>query len=901
MALVLVTLCAFLAFAAPNLAFAADIESHTQDDAAATVSAQVVDDDEAVVEETNNPLSSDEPAAVSTVQETADEAVVVEGVETPAEGDDVNASATEPIDEQAPESEEPTEEEASDEADDPVESDGVSDTASYDEDLPQGEGIGQDAPSVEQTDSGQDDTSAETIEARSASAEASSFVSGSNEGATTYISNSVAGGDAQSACGTDGTAAATVFGMSAQGVTDEAAPADASAALSDASENETELSTLGADDATAAAAENGTNENETSGASENGTDGVDASDDENGTIAADASGSENGTAGATLSDDENGTEGSNSSDGENGTENETNGSDENGSAENGTAAAANGSATENETASTVAENGTNDATGTDSSAKQNETRGAQSDRAAGMGIASDDGITGLVPMATSGSFSGTGSDVYWSVSGTTLTLTASGTGNWTVVEFGTSLPWKSSYGKSSITRVVIDSRIVPTNFKEWFLGYDQLVSVEIVTNGNVSFNVSGVSSFESMFSGCTNLTTITGTNGWATSATATYTNMFYNCSSLRSLDMTGWSIYETTARGGMFNGLSSIVQLIVPKSVVLDGTGLTVAPSRGTTAGTWSGGSFSGSTQDLVDLYTTATTATTDTTTYNFAYTSYFASNADHNVIWSFDSSTGALTLSVLDASKSTTVTETAAALPWLASVDYKAITTVTVDGSVAKIAPATLEAWFKDYVDLTAFDGSGFDVSSTTSFASLFEGATYLANVNLTGWEMPASSARTYMFAGCSGLARLVLTNKVILANTSLGNTLTKHAASAGSWDVENGVWFGTTDNVVTRYPADTTFDAELGTDPITYVWHANQIGGRFANDNAWWKFADNTLTLGVDDATGTVTVTELAAEQPWLKDASGTTIVTKSKIRYVVATNGIAPINLEDWFYGY
>ena len=121
---------------------------------------------------------------------------------------------------------------------------------------------------------------------------------------------------------------------------------------------------------------------------------------------------------------------------------------------------------------------------------------------------------------------------------------------------------------------------------------------------------------------------------------------------------------------------------------------------------------------------------------------------------------------------------------------------------------------------------------------------------------------------------------------------------------DGTNIAWFGTTDNMVTRYPASTS-GSTLATTTYIYVWHANQIAGRFANDSAWWRYDDSganpKLTLGVDVSATNKKVTETAAQQPWLKDANNTTIVSKTNVKIIETQNGIAPTNLAGWFQGY
>ena len=551
------------------------------------------------------------------------------------------------------------------------------------------------------------------------------------------------------------------------------------------------------------------------------------------------------------------------------------------------------------------------------------------------------------PLRAQGANSGTflsesASGIYWSFSSGTLTLTVTDTSKCTLTESDAdaALPWKGSITPDRISYVVMDSRIKVASFYNWFANCQNLISFTINEESGVKFDASGITSYKSMFQGCKNLGSMSGTTpgkvdtrGWATKWNADYTNMFKDCSKLEALDLTGWTVSAAT-NTDMLSGLSAIKTLIVPGTVVLGGTGFGDTASRGETAGTWSKGTDEiGSAATIVTKHDSEV-ADGELATYTFALDSYFASNSDKNVRWSFNETSGTLTLYVVDASKDATVSETADKLPWIVSVDTSKINTIvartfdgnatTESGTAVKIAPATLEAWFTKYANLQFFDGRGFDVSkigvSDGSFANLFAGDAWLSSLNLSGWKVKCDTNKlTYMFSGCTSLANLTISADAVLAGTSLSNNLSGRAAADGVWKIKDGTWFGTTDNLVSRYPVAANRGAGINgiantpypTIDITYLWTANEIGGRFQNDDAWWKFKNGELTLGVDGDYRTVN--ESADEQPWKKDAAGTAIVDISKIVSVAVDipnaddgsdalgSGIAPVILVDWFKGY
>ena len=511
----------------------------------------------------------------------------------------------------------------------------------------------------------------------------------------------------------------------------------------------------------------------------------------------------------------------------------------------------------------------------------------------------------ITPQAGNSGHFGSNSNISWSVDERDMTLKISAlnpSGNMTVTEFASSLPWKGSFTNTDIFRVKIECALAPTNLTSWFAGYTSLVSFEAST-----LDASGVASFANMFNGCTNLEYVTGIGNWDTSHGSDFTGMFNGCAKLKELDLTNWTINSGAKRPSMFGNMGAIEKMTLSNKMILEGTGFGSTASRGDNAGTWKTNAWSGTSRDLVALYGSSTSRPSDVLTYTFYYESSFATNAD--VLWSFDGITGTLTIDATGASNKI-VGELAADLPWLPSVGSAAVRAVVTIGGVA---PNNLSSWFANYANLVNFNGSGMDVSATTSFAGLFKGDTFLNSVNLTDWNMdPVKSAdRTDMFANCTALMTLAVTNGVILDGTGLSDLLAKRTPSAGTWDCSDGVWFGTTGNLAARY-SSTKNASDRPTSihgALIYTWHPNQIGGRFENDNAWWRFSgiqDGILTLGADlvDCHGNAIgasakkVTESAARQPWL--LSGALVNGAFSVRSVITRNGIAPVDLTDWFSG-
>ena len=119
----------------------------------------------------------------------------------------------------------------------------------------------------------------------------------------------------------------------------------------------------------------------------------------------------------------------------------------------------------------------------------------------------------------------------------------------------------STKGNTNITKAVFDSSFknyLPTSTAFWFQNCSKLAAIKGIEN----LNTENVTSMRSMFWGCSSLTTldVTGFN------TAKVTNMlgtFYGCSALTSLDVSGFVTDNVTIMDGMFNRCSKLTTIDV--------------------------------------------------------------------------------------------------------------------------------------------------------------------------------------------------------------------------------------------------------------------------------------------------------------------------------------------------
>ena len=100
-----------------------------------------------------------------------------------------------------------------------------------------------------------------------------------------------------------------------------------------------------------------------------------------------------------------------------------------------------------------------------------------------------------------------------------------------------------------------DKDILPTSIN--FNNKSNLLTVEYLGTSNIT-------TMNSMFYGCSSLTSI-DLSGWDTSSVTDMSNMFYNCTSLTSLDISDWNTSQVTDMNSMFYGCNKLQSLDVSK------------------------------------------------------------------------------------------------------------------------------------------------------------------------------------------------------------------------------------------------------------------------------------------------------------------------------------------------
>ena len=115
--------------------------------------------------------------------------------------------------------------------------------------------------------------------------------------------------------------------------------------------------------------------------------------------------------------------------------------------------------------------------------------------------------------------------------------------------------WISSYA-SSITNVTFEDTITPISTAYWFNGCSSLT---VINNIN-KLNTSNVTNMEWMFFKCSGLSSL-DVSGFSTANVTNMNRMFSGCSSLSSLDVSGFNTANVINMELMFNECRSLSSL----------------------------------------------------------------------------------------------------------------------------------------------------------------------------------------------------------------------------------------------------------------------------------------------------------------------------------------------------
>ena len=282
---------------------------------------------------------------------------------------------------------------------------------------------------------------------------------------------------------------------------------------------------------------------------------------------------------------------------------------------------------------------------------------------------------------------------------------------------GTILPHRDNWSDyaEEVTECVIDpsfANLKQNSLSFFFRGLKKMKSIE----GLKYLNSSKVCDMQSMFEGCSSLTSL-DVSGFKTDKVTSMQLMFSNCSSLTNLDVSGFNTENVRDMHCMFWDCSSLPSLDV-----------------------------SGFKTDNVMYMSNMFSDCSGLTSLDV---SGFKTDNVTSMSSMFSGCSGLTSLDVTGF-KTDNVTD-------MGSMFYGCKGLISLDVSGFKTDNVMyMSSMFSDCSGLTSLDVSGFKTDNVTSMSSMFSGCSSLTNLDVSGFNPENVKNMNWMFAGCPSLTNL-------------------------------------------------------------------------------------------------------------------------------------------------
>ena len=148
-------------------------------------------------------------------------------------------------------------------------------------------------------------------------------------------------------------------------------------------------------------------------------------------------------------------------------------------------------------------------------------------------------------------------DIWYKIEGTTLHFSSSDLGGYTKHDYNLIPEWKGSdTNPSPITKVIVENVIAPAKTSSWFYAFENLTEIENIEN----LNTSNVTSMSYMFYRCSSLTEI-DISGFDTSNVTSAFGMFCLCSNLEKIDLSNFDTSKLTSMNQMFQSCRNLKEI----------------------------------------------------------------------------------------------------------------------------------------------------------------------------------------------------------------------------------------------------------------------------------------------------------------------------------------------------
>ena len=311
----------------------------------------------------------------------------------------------------------------------------------------------------------------------------------------------------------------------------------------------------------------------------------------------------------------------------------------------------------------------------------------------------------------------------------------------------------------------------PTTCYNWFMGMKNLTSI----TGLNYLNTSNVTIMENMFGECSSLTSL-DVSHFNTNKVNTMAGMFYNCSSLTSLDVSKFNTANVTNMYYMFAGCSALTRLDLSGFTTGSSTStnvmlrnltslqaLIVSPSladyMADRACQGIGSASSPCTLTYPDnAHPTFSEAAADYVVWKGGYFSDlkpYVNLYGTTLTFYCDNMRSARPGSIYNLNTDGNDTE------WETAGTNTSVTKVVFDSSFANAVPTTTYAWFYGMTNLQSITGVEYlNTSNVTNMGWMFGRCSALTSLDLSTLNTANVTNMTTMFLGCSALTSIDLSS---------------------------------------------------------------------------------------------------------------------------------------------
>ena len=343
---------------------------------------------------------------------------------------------------------------------------------------------------------------------------------------------------------------------------------------------------------------------------------------------------------------------------------------------------------------------------------------------------------------------------------------------------GTATPGWQDY-RADITTVTFDESFTtfqPTTTARWFNGFNELTTV----NGLTNLNTSQVTTMQAMFQSCFKLTQC-DVSGFNTANVTNMSSMFSYCRLLPSIDVSGFNTAKVTTMYAMFQGCNVVTTLDLSSfntakvtdmrymfdecsalKTIMVGSGWTTA------AVTSSEDMFASCTKLVGGLGTTYNANARDKewarVDGGYGTPGYLTDKGSPYAVLSTDGKT--LTFyadgkKLQHTEQTYSLNDSSSDPDWIDNTVNRNITTVVFDASMASARPTNTNGWFAGMDKLTTITSMEYlNTSEVTNMNSMFYGCEKLTSLDLSHFNTSKVTDMEGMFNDCSSLTSLDLSS---------------------------------------------------------------------------------------------------------------------------------------------